>query len=152
MLATWIAKREEVGSPRLDLLVLWRGAPAWFAKRPIGDRTIGGARGAFSLTLMRGGRQLQLAFDSKKRIAHVGGAEMRLKQNNVILVDEVDGSNGGKILGAYRVDPELNEESRIEPILRSSPALIEYLRCDAPVENIADLPPLANVCAVVPAK
>jgi len=70
----------------------------------------------------------------------------------VILVDEVHVPNGGKILGVYRVDPALNDASRIEPILRSSPALIEYLRCDAPVETAADSPALAGVCAMVPGK
>ena len=149
MLATWIAKRDDRGRPQLDLMVLWRGAPGWFARRPTGERISGAGSGTFSIALIRGDLQLQLSFDIKKRIASVGGTDVPLDKNNVILVDNVDVPNGGKILGRYQVAPAMNDPTRIDPILRSSPALIEYLRCDAPTENDANAAALAHVCAMV---
>lgn len=149
VLATWIAKRDDRGRARLDLLVLWRGASGWFARRPAGERTSGGGSGTFSITLIRGELQLQLSFDIKKRMANVGGTDVPLDKNNVILVDDVDVPNGGKILGRYQVDPAMNDPTRIDPIVRRSPALIEYLRCDAPIENDATAAALAHVCAMI---
>ena len=46
-------------------------------------------------------------------------------------------------------DPLMNDATRIEPILRRSPALVEYLYCDAPLDHAADVAAIANVCALV---
>jgi hypothetical protein len=55
-----------------------------------------------------------------------------LQSGNVILVDDVDGAAGPRIVGTMRVEPRFpGGFVDIDTVVRRHPALFPFLRCDA---------------------
>ena len=134
-LVTWVARYGSDGARVLDLLVLWRGSPGWFMRgsQPRGSSG-GGSGGSFHSTITYGGLDLQLGFQAETRVAEIQGQSVRLKDANVILVDHVDTSGKLEVVGTMRIDPEFPPTEgppRIDAVLRRSPEIVSFLRCDA---------------------
>ena len=103
-------------------------------------------------TVRRGDLQLQIEFDTETRLVTISQAplvalspstttqtatikntQVNLGDRNVILADEVDDAKGPQIVGTVRIDPSLPPGRRplpIDDILRRSPEIVSFLRCD----------------------
>ena len=98
--------------------------------------------------LSYGGLRLELEFDRGKRTARVQNHDVGLESANVILVDEVDAADGPKIAGSLQVDPSLTSEpAEVEAIVRRSPEIYEFLRCDASVPDANTQEVIETLCA-----
>ena len=154
--ATWIVRGDPNAPPELELLVLWRGSPGWMMREGASESTGGGIhsgregdRGSAFATLSFGEVQLKLEFDGNTRVARVGGIDVNLGSDDVILVDEVDGPAGPRIAGTSKVDAQVSEEPGrdIEVVIRSNWDLYDFLRCEAPGPDAAIQPMIDEMCA-----
>jgi hypothetical protein len=130
------------GPVLLDLLVLWRGTPGWFDEN--NSAGVGGPDGVHRLAF--GSRAVQLRFDSGARAVHVAGQVVALADDNVLLLDEVDSNQGIRVVGTLRVEPRLaagaptgSDEDPLDALVRQSPQLFDYLRCDPSLSEPGNL-------------
>jgi hypothetical protein len=140
VVATWFTHREPAGGWALELLVLWRGTPGWFMAGGGSGGSGGGSsppsavegqRGPEVQRLFFGGLRLEVRFDPVTGTAQIQDEVIALQGVNVILVDEVDSARGLRIAGTEWVDPQLPESPvQIEAVVRRSPELFSFLRCD----------------------
>ena len=163
VMATTISIHQQSGPGSLELLVLWRGQPGWFLiedsrgsatssrNNSRRDRVEASSRPSSLIehTEFAGGIALEVSFDSSSRTARVQGEDIHLKEANVILVDDVDGSTGPKIEAFHlEAGPLGPPPVRIEAILKRSPVLLAYLRCGERLNNPelqAQIPPITCV-------
>jgi hypothetical protein len=132
-----------------QFLVLWRGTPGW-GTGTHRDRTGGGGDGTISIDLNRGSLSLALWLSPA---THQARLQNRLESvpdgTNVLFIDNADGPRPA-IVRTLSVDiGSANFDFRkgsIAPLLKSSPEIVEYLRCDleAPIppahsEDVAKL-------------
>ena len=172
VLATYVARVWGDGTRTLQMLVLWRGSPGWFARGSGGSSSSGGGDGRrYHSTIRRGDLQLQIEFDTETRLVTISQAplvslpqspniqtapvkskQIDLSDRNVILVDEVDGSKGLQIVGTLRIDPVLPAGRSPLPlgdILRQSQELVSFLRCDTRMPDPLSQQMAEIVCARV---
>jgi hypothetical protein len=135
----------------LALLVLWRGSPGWHARgggRMSSSSSGGGRTGSAAIerssaSMTFGGRTLSIELDYRAQRARLLEQDVSLADTNVVLVDSVDGPEGGKIVGLYWVDPTLptpandnvrtlDEDPAVVAIRRSA-ELGAFLQCDVPM-------------------
>jgi hypothetical protein len=135
VVASYLARREPSGENVLDLLVLWRGSLGWHLKGANSGGGGGGADGRRSVYLTRGATSLSLTFDANTRSSEIQGKPVPLGDHNVVLVDDVDGTAGPKVIKTMRIDPALAEPIRVEQAIRKSAELVSYLRCDLKLPN-----------------
>lgn len=147
----------------LELIVLWRGTPGWFATQSssgsggrVGSGTGGGV---WRERIQRGEHELEVSFTFATRTAIVQGKEVSLRDANAILVDRVDSPAGPRVVGTLKVDARLGSEpgpAAILPVLGRSREILEYLRCDVPLPDARMQERLAPICqrilSVVPVK
>jgi hypothetical protein len=84
--------------------------------------------------LRYGGLEFNTSYDLQTRIAKVQGQDVELKDANMILVDNVDSPNGPRVVETMTVDARALEPAspfHIQSVLKRSPKLVAYLRCDA---------------------
>lgn len=58
---------------------------------------------------------------------------MELGEANVLLVNDVDRAGGGHVVGTLRIPPDVPVDDgtpRVDGILRRSPEILSFLRCD----------------------
>ena len=92
-------------------------------------RTIGGR---YQQTITQGGFKFTLEYDSSKRVAVVNGKTIDLQDDNVVLVDDVDAAAGPRVTDTMRVDYRMPRSAgQIGLVLRASPEIMSFLRCDA---------------------
>ena len=121
------------GPVTLDLLVFWRGSPAWFTK---GDHSTGSGggddKGHVNERVELGGLVLEVSLDKQKGVARVAGQEIALGNANVILVDGVDLPGGPKVVGTRSVDPMTDPlPDGLYTVLRGAPDLVPFMHCEA---------------------
>ncbi len=152
-LVTWIATYGNDGAQVLDLIVLWRGTPGWFARGSGSGTSSGGNAASFHSTIRYGGVDLQLEFEPKARAVQIQAMRVELTGDNVVLVDRVDTPGGLTVAGTLRVDPSLpiadNGYPRIEQVLRRSEEIVSFLQCDARMPDAPTRAILDIVCAKV---
>jgi hypothetical protein len=150
---TWVTTYGNDGIHVLDLIVLWRGSPGWFSRGSGSGTSSGGSMASFHSTIRYGGLGLLLEFESKTRVAQIQGKSVPLHDDNVILVDDVDATGGPSVIGTLRVDPALsvadNGYPLIEPVLRRSPEIVTFLRCDARLPDGRGQTVIDSICAQV---
>ena len=146
VVATWEAHFEppagqQVTDPSavplmLDLLVLWRSNPGWFDDRSLSTGS-GGSDGVHRVASR--GRSLELRFDRRTGTVRIQRQTITLQGANVLLLDDVDAANGVLVAGTMRVDPVVSagrpapSGSNVDPLaemIRRSPELFDFLRCD----------------------
>ena len=104
-----------------------------------------GRRLGSMVTIRQGGVLLELRFDPQSAVAYVQEQPIRLNGDNVVLVDDVDGPAGPRVVGTLRIDPGFSVGRPDEPpygfedLLQRSEELFAFLRCDVPLP--ADLYP-----------
>jgi hypothetical protein len=134
----------------LELLVLWRGSPGWFAK---GGRSGSSSRGGLDEWSMEdhdGGVSLTLRMNTQTRTVWVQDSSVALGAANAILVDRVDSPQGPQIVRTLTVDAALGDEigpARILPILAQSKDLVDHLQCDSKLSDERLHERLAPLCA-----
>src|SRR6185503_5800483 len=139
VVATTFSRLDATGAA-LELLVLWRGAPGWFlgtdgSRTVTREEAIGGRHDGDRRVLVHlasfGAHVLQLRFDRAARLVNLQGIDVSLGDANVVLVDRVDNPSGPVISGTERVEWKVERlPVPLRPLLRSSPKLHEFLRCD----------------------
>ncbi len=124
------AHREPSGSWRLDLLVLWRGAPGWFLAGGANGTTSSGGTGRPVVVHNRHADvDFDIIFDRGAGIARVAGTAIRLDEANVVLVDGMPKQQ--KIVGTRLVTSPIDEPPiGLQAIFRASPELDAFLRCN----------------------
>jgi len=126
VLGTWEARGLQ-SSDTLELLVLWRGRPGWFDK--VTEMAIGGSGHLHRLNA--GDVTLELRFDPAARIVRIRDQTVPLGDDNVVLLDHVDDSNGLTVAGTLRVDPRFPNPAGgdpVEQIVKRSSRLSEFVR------------------------
>jgi hypothetical protein len=145
VVASWRAHDNYADGSTTTLLVLWRGKPGWFTA---GGRGSGGGGGSSSSSyayeyMTYGGQTFMMEFDDDKHVVRMVNQEISLKDTNVVLVDFVDSETGATIVGYRWIEPgppapPLVEGAAADPIagvIRRSPELYDYLRCDLKVSD-----------------
>jgi hypothetical protein len=147
VVATWIASVETSGERELQLLVLWRGTPGWFYGGR--SRGSGGGGGLIRHSASFGDIMLDVELQTEDRVARVQGQTLSLGNANVILVDDVD-SGSPRVLGTRTVDAQLSASGSPDvagQIIRKSPDLLAFLKCDVVVPDPKLQPAAAALCA-----
>jgi hypothetical protein len=140
VVAATIWHNEADGTSILDVAVFWRGTPGWFTA---GDP--GGLSGGGTSTGLLDGRpgpqthfigvaslRLEVQFDPATGEVRIQGQRISSQSGNVILVDEVDGAAGPRIVGTMRVEPRFpGKLVDIDSVVGRHPALLPFLRCEA---------------------
>ena len=76
-----------------------------------------------------------MEFDDDARVVTMMNQDLSLDSVNVVLVDFVDSANGPTIVGTQWIEPAAAADKppavdAIASVVRRSPELFEYLRCD----------------------
>ncbi len=154
VLATFIIRGESVepaispavpsnhlsGPLTLELLVLWRGAPGWFAQGTGKSESGGGdSNGHYWVHLQEGSIDLDLDLNMDKRIATIGGSDTALGEANVLLVDGV-GSAGVPTVHATASVPSAVEAppGGLYAALRAVPNVLSFLQCESRLPDPGD--------------
>jgi hypothetical protein len=151
VLLTFFMHNEPDGTSMLDLAVLWRGSPGWFTAGSPGGRSGGG-----SSTALPDGRsgpemhfiavdalRLEARFDPVTRRAQIQDQVIPLENVNLILVDDVDGAGGPGVADMWWIGPRFQEPVvGIETLVRRSPELLPFLRCDDRFPDQPQHPPI----------
>lgn len=139
VVVTTIAHNEADGTSILDVAVFWRGTPGWFTA---GDP--GGQSGGWTSTGLPDGRpgpeihfigvdglRLEVQFDPATDRVRIQDQSISSQSANVILVDDVDGTAGPRIVETMRVEPRFpGRFVDIDTVVRRHPALFPFLRCE----------------------
>jgi hypothetical protein len=117
----------------IELLVLWRGTPGWFAA-PERNQSSGTAN-SYRLHLQYGAVPLDMTYDRSRHVASIGSSEIALANGrNVILVDGI----GTDKLTTTVLAVDLTSASTVGTVLGRSPEVVAFLRCDAVVSDQAE--------------
>jgi hypothetical protein len=142
--AEWFTHREPSGETLLDLLVLWRGEPGWWAKGTGKDSSSGGSGSRLTSTSHVGGQELRIVFDRSVKSAEIQAQTLRLDRANVVMVDDVAAATP-KFTTAT-VDPTLPSSIDIHVAVQRSPDVQKFLRCDETLPDARMQSYVALVC------
>jgi hypothetical protein len=93
-----------------------------------------------------GGLDLSMSFDAPAQTAIVQGGRFALADGtNVVLVDGVDSKS--PVVSKLSVPPSLADGSRVDDLVRRSPRLQAFLRCDEAIPDVRLQPFVDRVCA-----
>jgi hypothetical protein len=127
VVASWYVQQETDGSNRLQLLVLWRGTPAWWRQ----PGCIGSC-GNKDYTVQYGPVQLSLRYDPARASVTVNGHDIALRDDNVLYVDSVDGPGGVRLLRTSHIEPHIaGAGGQIGTMLGNSHEILDYMQCGA---------------------
>jgi hypothetical protein len=138
--ATFTARGPSPNGPwTLELLVLWRGTPGWLNTKGMlagagADDPAGGGRRLVTQTAFVAGRPVEVQFNPQTREARLRNQVFAVGDSNVLLVDEVDGPGGPKIVGSVRVEPFMDAGDDIDAFVRQSPRLLKFLSRSKPAK------------------
>ena len=140
VVVTTIWHNEADGTSTLDVAVFWRGSPGWLTAGDPGGLSDGasstslpdGRPGPQTYFIGVGDLRLEMEFDPETDRVRIQDQSISSQRGNVILVDEVDGAAGPRIVETIRIEPRLpGRFVDIDTIVRRHPALFPFLRCDA---------------------
>jgi hypothetical protein len=109
----------------------------------------GGSGTTFSESFAFGKIELDYSFDYSTRTAIIQEKKVELKSDNVVLVDRVDTASERAIVGTLRVADTIDDDRRIEPVLNSSPQILEFLRCDIRLDEPGRDAAVQRICAMI---
>jgi hypothetical protein len=140
------------GTSILDLLVLWRGSPGWFTQGN-GNSGGGGAHGGCGYWYSYrwatyGNIMLMVEYDSAQNTAKIRGHEISLRDTNVVLMDGVDTANPtlvGTRWNASQLSGSGDPANAM--IIKRSPELLDFLRCDLTLPDAAMQTVMASLFA-----
>ena len=128
----------------LDLLVLWRGTPGWFATGNGGHGFVGGGQfGHERRTITYAGTVISVEFDDDKGTVKLLDRELSLKDTNVVLLDDTD--RAPRAFETRWIDPQIVTSGEpVAAVVRRNPDLFQYLQCGADVPDDPALTAEAN--------
>jgi hypothetical protein len=133
--ATWLMRGEQPTA--FDVIVIWRGAPGWFAVTSGRRRSSGSSERSFASTETFGDIRLEFELEFATRTATVQGHRVALGDANLILVDGVNEPGGGRVTETRRLAMSTlewqQERPVVQSVLRQHADLVAFLRCDVPV-------------------
>jgi hypothetical protein len=153
--AYWQQQDNGDGTGSLDLLVLWRGTPGWFARG--GSSGGGGAHGGFgqwqgTRWMTYGDVTLTMEFTSKSKdfdpastVVKILDLEIPLRDTNVILIDGAD-SGMPIIVGTRYIGPRFTGADAVAATVKRTPELFEFVRCDVTLPDAAIQAMMALIC------
>jgi hypothetical protein len=136
----------------LELLVVWRGTPGWFAKGGKSGSQGSGSGSTWSHRFSDGGYSFELSGNTNARTADVLGKTYDLTKSNAILIDGVDSPDGPRIAGTLMFDPRLpngSDPNQRLMLIGRSKELRDYLRCDTVLPDPSMQARLAPLCALI---
>ncbi len=163
VVASWMSHASAADGTMTTLLVLWRGTQGWFLKGGHGGGSGAGSSGGFVgrgsyayQSFSAGGLTFTLEFDHERHTATLLNEEFSLKDTNVVLVDFVDGP-GPAVVGSRWIEPGPPAPPAVpgaapDPIagvIRRSPELFDYLRCDLGMPDTAMSAMITMVCGLM---
>lgn len=129
VVGSWVAHPQaSFPAAVLDLLVLWRGSPAWW-KGSYHASSGGGRANAMWLRMRYGDMDFDIDLDRSTGSAKILDRPISIGDANVILMDNVDAAGGPKLVEKLKVDPAFTDP-HIETIIRRSPKLQSFMQCD----------------------
>ena len=140
VVVTTIWHNEANGTSNLAVAVFWRGTPGWFTAGDPGGQSGGGTStglpdgrpGPETHFIGVGDLRLEVQFDPGTGRVRIQDQIISSQDGNVILVDEVDGAGGPRIVETMRVEPRFpGGFIDIDTVVRRHPAVFPFLRCDA---------------------
>jgi len=140
VVVTTIWHNEADGTSTLDVAVFWRGTPGWFTAGDPREQSGGGTStgltdgrpGPMTEFISVGGLRLEMQFEPGTGRVRIQDQNISSQNANVILVDEVDGAAGPRIVEMVRVEPRVSGRFvDIDTVVRRHPAVFPFLRCDA---------------------
>jgi hypothetical protein len=140
VVVTTIGHNDSDGTSTLDVAVFWRGTPGWFTAGDPGAQSGGatsaglpnGRPGPQTHFVGVGGLSLQVQFDPGTGRVRIQDQTISSQSGNVILVDEVDGAAGPRIVETIRVEPQFRGGNvDVDAVVRRHPALFAFLRCES---------------------
>jgi len=153
--AYWQQHDNGDGTGSLDLLVLWRGAPGWFFSG--GSSSGGGLHGGFGQWqnthwMNYGDVTLQLDFTSQSQdfdpastVVTILDRQISLRDTNIVLIDDAD-SGTPRIVGTRFVEPRFAGRDGVAAIMKRTPELFEFLRCDVTLPDAKQKAMMALIC------
>ena len=147
VVATAIFQGRQGGDADVRLVVLWRGTPGWFlGGRQSGSWAAGGSshvggpstdvEGIVVHRFSFADRHFEVRLDLRAQNVELAGQVVPLGEGRAVLVDDVDGPGGPVVIGVRPIGTRASgEPPRIEPLIRESPELADYLRCHQTLEN-----------------
>lgn len=142
VVATWTTVP---GRPTIDLIVLWRGQPGWQRATPRRQSSGDGAN-QFVSSVEYGPVSLTVTFDRASRKALINTIEVDLRDDRIILVDDVDSRL--KVVGTLPLAADLTGDFIASAIRQSAPA-VQFLQCDLNSPAVANSPVFTRLCARV---
>ncbi len=154
--AYWQQHDNGDGIGSLDLLVLWRGSPGWFFR---GGSSSGGGgihggfgrwQGTHSMTYGDVTLTMEFAseskdFDPTTTVVKILGRDIPLRDANVILIDGAD-SGTPTLVGTRYVDPHFTGPDPVADVVKRTPELWEFLRCDITLPDPGQQAMMALLC------
>ena len=116
----------------VDLLVVWRGQPKWWMQSPRSGSAGGGGGRPFTSSESYGPVQLSIELTAGSRALLINGTAVELGEDNVVLVDGVDGASGEQVTRTARVDLGVGSMKDLASILAVAPQIVTFLRCEQP--------------------
>jgi len=163
VVASWMSHASAADGTMTTLLVLWRGTQGWFLKGGHGGGSGAGSSGGFVgrgsyayQSFSEGGLTFTLEFDHERHTATLLNEEFSLKDTNVVLVNFVDGPDPA-IVGSHWIEPGPPAPPAVpgaapDPVagvIRRSPELFDYLRCDLGMPDTAMSAMITMVCGLM---
>ena len=145
--STW---RDATGVVSVDILILWRGSPGWMYRRTGSGSSSGGGPnrdGTVDFSIYQGGLHLTAKFDPVAHTADVLGERVDLKNANVVFVDRVDSPDGPVVIKTTTAPSARGQSPDVSPVLRNTPELLDYLRCEQQIPGGLSHPSMGPVCA-----
>jgi hypothetical protein len=105
----------------------------------------GGASGPINFAIQEGGLLLTASFDSAAHVLTILGETVPLNDANVVFVDRVDSPDGPVIVGTTTVAPR-RVALTLGALLRETPELLAYLRCEAQLPEPINRSAMNDVC------
>ena len=136
VVASYVFSTGPAGIDRLELLALWRGRSNWYAAAGSGGASKVG-NNSYSSSHRNGDRVLNLELIVDQHAAIVQGQRLDLRQGNVFLIDNVDGTPAvvGSLLVEAWLGPSTSQGSdRLLPVLALR-QVREFLRCEDAVRT-----------------
>jgi hypothetical protein len=141
--ASWYAAPQADRSDALQLVVLWRGRPAWWQQ----PGCIGGCGAGTDYVIEYGHVRLTLRYDAASSSVLVNGRTILLRGDNVLYVDTVDTAREPRITRTSHIDPRMpGTPGQIGPTLARSREVIDYLQCHARTGDAATDARLSTMC------